>query len=274
MWNLLPLKGLRHLYDVVEAHIQGLKALGVSSESYGNLLTSVLMNKLPSDLRLIVSGRVTESEWDLDMLMKLMEEEINARERAGISSVQLPRRPTRDPPTAAALMSSDTRPMCSFCEHPHPSSLCKIVTNPEARKQILRRTGRCFVCLRKNHISRQCRSSLKCLDCNGRHHSSICPRLAPTSTPTTQPTSLVTGGNQGLNPMSPEFPQPRNDEKTEAHAHGTARHQTTSMHVNMKVPVLLQTAKALVYNPKCAHAKLMFGLFLTVEVKDLICLIE
>ena len=248
------LKGLRHLYDVVEAHIRGLKALGVSSESYGNLLTSVLMNKLPSDLRLIVSRRVTESEWDLDMLMKLMEEEINARERAGISSVQLPRRPTRDPPTAAALMSSDTRPTCSFCEHPHPSSLCKIVTNPEARKQILRRTGRCFVCLRKNHISRQCRSSLKCLDCNGRHHSSICPRLVPTSTPTTQPTSLVMGGNQGLNPMSPEFPQPRNDEKTEAHAHGTARHQTTSMHVNMKVPVLLQTAKALVYNPKCAHA--------------------
>ena len=153
---------------------------------------------------------------------------------AGIISLQLPQQPTRDLPTAEALMSSDTQPTCSFCEHPHPSGLWKIVTNPEARKQILRRTGRCFVCIRKNHISKQCRSSVKCLGCNGRHHSSICPWLALTSTPTTQPTSLVTGGSQELNPMSPEFTQPRNDDKTEAHAHGTARHQTTSMLVNKK----------------------------------------
>ena len=31
------LKGLRHLYDLVESHVRSLKSLGVSSDSYGFL---------------------------------------------------------------------------------------------------------------------------------------------------------------------------------------------------------------------------------------------
>ena len=49
------LKGLRHLYDSVEANVRGLRALGVSADSYGSLLTSILMNKLPSETRIVVS---------------------------------------------------------------------------------------------------------------------------------------------------------------------------------------------------------------------------
>ena len=52
------LKGLRKIYDLVEEHVSGLKALGVSSESYGSLPPSVLMNKIPQDLRLIVSREI------------------------------------------------------------------------------------------------------------------------------------------------------------------------------------------------------------------------
>lgn len=37
------LKGLRHLYDLIEAHVHSLKSLGVSSDSYGSLLSSVLL---------------------------------------------------------------------------------------------------------------------------------------------------------------------------------------------------------------------------------------
>jgi len=40
------LKGMRHLYDVVESQVRSLRSLGVSAESYGGLLTLVLMNKL------------------------------------------------------------------------------------------------------------------------------------------------------------------------------------------------------------------------------------
>ena len=59
------LKGLRKIYDLVEVHVKGLKALGASSESYGSLLLSVLMNKIPQDLRLIGSMEVKGAYWGI-----------------------------------------------------------------------------------------------------------------------------------------------------------------------------------------------------------------
>jgi len=49
------LKALRRLYDVVESQVRGLKSLGVASETYGSLLTSVLLTKIPKEIRLIIS---------------------------------------------------------------------------------------------------------------------------------------------------------------------------------------------------------------------------
>ena len=72
------LKELRHLFDKVETHVRGLKSLGIPPSSYGSLLSSILMSKLPQDLRLrLVSQRVTDSEWDLDSLMNVINEEID-----------------------------------------------------------------------------------------------------------------------------------------------------------------------------------------------------
>ena len=58
-------KGLRRLYDDVESHIRSLKSLGVTPDSYGSLLSPVLLNKLPPELRLIVSRKVSDSHWML-----------------------------------------------------------------------------------------------------------------------------------------------------------------------------------------------------------------
>ena len=131
------LKGIRHLYDVVESQVRGLKSLGVSAESYGSLLTSVLMNKLPQELRLIVSRQVGEDAWNLDELMNVMEKEITTRERAAGSN-QISRRVPRDVPTATALLSSGPMMLkCSYCRQAHSSNSCRSVTNPVERKRIL-----------------------------------------------------------------------------------------------------------------------------------------
>jgi hypothetical protein len=56
------LRDLRRLYDQSEANIRSLKALGVEPGSYGAMLSSVLLNKLPPDLRLIVSRKVQPAQ--------------------------------------------------------------------------------------------------------------------------------------------------------------------------------------------------------------------
>ena len=69
------LRELRQLFDLVEAQVRGLKSLGVESTSYGSLLTSVLLQKLPHELRLIMSREVEEGDWNLDELFKQLERE-------------------------------------------------------------------------------------------------------------------------------------------------------------------------------------------------------
>ena len=69
------LKSLCHLYDIVESNIRSLGSLGISSDSYGSMLVSVLIQKLLQELRLIISRKMTEGEWSLVAI------EIDARER-------------------------------------------------------------------------------------------------------------------------------------------------------------------------------------------------
>ena len=91
------LKGLRHLYDTVESQVRCLKSLGVSADTYGSLLLSVLMNKLPQEFRLIVSRHVREDEWTLSAIMDVTEREVIARERALGNSCQGVKKATKDP---------------------------------------------------------------------------------------------------------------------------------------------------------------------------------
>ena len=104
-------RALRHLYDRIEANVCGLKLLGVYSKTYGSLLSPVLINKLPPDIRLIVSREISETDWTFVALLRIV------------------------------------------------------------------KTGRC--CLRRGHVSCNCRSTTKCYKCRGKHHNSICTAEAP-----------------------------------------------------------------------------------------------
>ncbi len=251
------LKGLRHLCDLVESQVRSLKSLGVASESYGSLLSSVLLNKLPQELRLIVSRKITDEEWNLDALLKVVGQEVEARERTLASSSQPGKssKIDRGQHTAAALMSGSSNPSCCYCRQLHSSSTCKVVTQTEARKQILRRSGRCFNCLRRGHIGRECRSAGRCHRCGGRHHASICSRSNDKEV--TQPPLLDPAGT--VAPPDQHFKTPT----TRAHESGlnpqaaayTAT-PTTNLYVCTNKTVLLQTARTVVYNPNATQHSL------------------
>ena len=64
--------GLRHLFDMVEANVRGLRALGVPSDSYGGLLSSILMSKLLRELRLVITREMSDKEWDFESIKKII----------------------------------------------------------------------------------------------------------------------------------------------------------------------------------------------------------
>ena len=82
------LKQLRHLYDTVESQVCSLKSLGVSADTYGSLLSSVLMNKSPQEFRRIVSRHVRVDEWTLGAIMGVTEREVITTQRALRNSCQ------------------------------------------------------------------------------------------------------------------------------------------------------------------------------------------
>ena len=57
-------KDLRELYDHTKSHVRSLKSLGIESASYGAHLAPILLSKLPPELRLIVSKKVSDSNLD------------------------------------------------------------------------------------------------------------------------------------------------------------------------------------------------------------------
>ena len=121
----LNIQALRQLHDLIESQVRSLKSLGVSSSSYGSLLSSVVMSKLPQDLRLIISREVKD-EWDLDHILDVFRSELEARERANGNNVSPIDQSSTKPPynrgrkglplsTDAALFATGSKPTCTYC---------------------------------------------------------------------------------------------------------------------------------------------------------------
>ena len=259
------LRALRRLYDNVESHTRSLKSLGVESGTYGSLLASVLINKLPQELQLLVSRRIGEEKWELDEMLEVIGEELQARERTkAMTAPTAPvvKKPGRELPTAAALLTRSGNgpsngPSCSYCQQPHSSNSCHVATHPDARRQILQKAGRCFICLRRGLISRECHSNAKCFKCGGRHHVSICSKGSiPTtkgSTRTNSSESRMNLSSSGSNSASSRVESSERQSTLHAsslNAGAPAFESTssTSLWVSSDRAVLLQTAQAQVFN--------------------------
>ena len=219
--------------------MRSLKSLGVSSSSYGCLLSSIMMSKLPQDLRLVVSRKIKDDKWNLEEIMEVIEHEIDARERADVSagitlpSSGAPKKASKELHTGAALLSSELSTACVYCGQSHSSV--------DTRRQILMKAGRCFLCLKKFHKSRDCRSGAKCSTCQGRHHSSVCNKIPsiPCQGATPAPLS-VSGHENGTSGL-----------------HGgidggskNTRPSVVSMFVDGRTSVLLQTTRTVMHHPQ------------------------
>jgi len=72
------LKALRCLYDTVEVQVRGLKSMGVRAETYGALLSSVILGKIPQEICMVISQEIGEGDRSLSDLMKSLLVELQA----------------------------------------------------------------------------------------------------------------------------------------------------------------------------------------------------
>uniref|UniRef100_A0A1X7SZU3 CCHC-type domain-containing protein n=1 Tax=Amphimedon queenslandica TaxID=400682 RepID=A0A1X7SZU3_AMPQE len=114
-------------------------------------------------------------------------------------------------------------------------TIARKVPGMDERKRLIREQGRCFLCLRPGHISKHCRSSLKCTNCNGRHHASVCMRNSKPKVGQKPPTPSSSSPVQSeLNPETLPF----ENSKTGATFYTSAGEST-----------LLQVARVFAFNP-------------------------
>ena len=175
-------RSLRFLYDQVEAHVRALQALGINSES---LLMPLLMEKLPPNVRFIISRAVDQPEWDVDVLQ--------ARERCkpigtnptdpptSKKPFSVPSRKSKEFSSASALINqSEGSVTCTFCKQGDPSASCGVDTDIEASfnrlRNLLKLEDHFFICLHCNNLAKNCSQVKACRICSGRHHISICEK--------------------------------------------------------------------------------------------------
>ncbi len=258
--NEKDVKGLRKLIDEIDTNIRSLKTLGYDLTQFGPFLNPMIMNKLPDEIRLTVTKLMQGEDWDLKTILENIRAELQAREQCAnlkakvINNLPASRPFNRQQHTTAALMSDSNKITCSFCRNFHLSAKCTVVTDPNQRKGILKKQGRCFVCLKRGHISKECPSRIFCFKCKQRHHTSICdsrqevnaaarnsslnsaaqPWQQNNSNNTSQPTPRHVAQPPTAHPSTPAAAQ------SASQAPSTS---TTTLHVNTRDSILLQTAK-------------------------------
>ncbi|GFS21413.1 Gypsy retrotransposon integrase-like protein 1 [Elysia marginata] len=150
---------LWRLHDDLQTRVRSLQNLGISGETYGVILTPLILHQLPQNTRLEWARRGEGHEGDLEFLLTFLFEEIQRRERSqtfdnssgGIATTREkpgvgPTEKRRQYGTAAALVvtakdqQSSSRPHCVFCSGSHYSEKCAELTNLDfsARKDKLR----------------------------------------------------------------------------------------------------------------------------------------
>ncbi|CAM1310776.1 Uncharacterised protein g5510 [Pycnogonum litorale] len=246
-------RALRKLYDDVELHIRGLESVGRKTNSYGELFIPVL-EKIPETIRLHIFSKLSDKKWHLLDIMNELKHEVTIREKCeGVSIKSYKPEMKREPPKSftASALTAEARyhPKCVYCERDHPSNKCDVYSTVSERKEFIRKTGRCYLCLRRSRLAANCTSNWVCKNCKGNHHISICTKLKNMelhSCKKQEPGATATGNNQSA---TCECDKPKRD--------------VNQMHANVEsLTILLQTARTYVYKPEDPRKKVKVRILL------------
>lgn len=189
---------LRKLYDSIEVQVRSLQSLGVKTESYATLLYPIIFQKIPLEINLQYN-RQREAGMMLDIrdLIDFLRKEIECRETAtqlGNQSIStethqrpinrnfkqtLHSYPKRHPTNSYAMIAQSEKEIncvfgCTDKAKVHSSEECSL--SVDEKKQAIWMSGKCFICLGVNHITRNCRKKHVRCKCRAGlpHHKLLC----------------------------------------------------------------------------------------------------
>ena len=166
--NINDVVSLRKFFDTLETSVRNLSVLGKNTESYGSLLISVIFDRIPNELQVIIARRFNDDDWTLDQVIDIFKEELQARERCA-AIAHTDNKEEVDPVSTQVFFARGQYihkgDICVFCDQKHPSTKCTIVTDIGSRINILRSSRRCFLCLKKGHFVGNCFSKMSCAKC-------------------------------------------------------------------------------------------------------------
>ena len=119
--------------------------------------------------------------------------------------------------------------LCKYEDH--YSDQCRIITDIDTKRGILKKGNICFKCLKPGHIKKNCGNKIKCFRCKveGNHHTALCyPKDYSQHT-----NPITTNSDQNNSSIMP----PTNE-------------QTATCLVKSDTTIVLQTASAYVINKR------------------------
>ena len=203
---------LRKLYDLVECNHRGLQALAVDPVTYQSIVVPAIVKKLPEGIRLQLTRGKDFNTWTVDELLDYLRVEVELREEHySISGQKFEKKIMKNisgnqndarPISASTLTTKTVKSLfCAYCKGNHLHEDCTEITDVNERKKLIRKYGRCFVCMRKGHMAGACNSNLICAVCKGKHHVSICDKNSgdqATVIETSQSPTLHVGVQTGI----------------------------------------------------------------------------
>ena len=126
---------------------------------------------------MIIARKFSDEIWNLEELMNHFKQELHAREHCSSVNVKTAQKQILDESTTSSLVVGHSNVSCVYCLGQYASSKFTKITSVKARPGLFRKFARCFVCLKKGHVSKNCDIKYKYNKCSSRYHISICGNL-------------------------------------------------------------------------------------------------
>ena len=162
-----------------------MKTFFAEPDTCGSLLVPLINEKLPDDLKLLIARQFDSDVWSLSKMLEYLKKEIEAKERATLTCASYSQIRDHNCEGKYSLSALTThaekeklrkgqRP-CIFCNlFDHSPRRCFKISDPKMKRNILKRSGRYFVCFETDHLAQNCSSDYKCHKCQVKHNISIC----------------------------------------------------------------------------------------------------